>query len=119
MTTILLLSNSQQIRRQVKEALSPRKVTARKVTTKSMPTRADAVVSKAALNASTEFLAMRLKCSFHVFVFPEAVAALEELVKSGRLPLEGDTITLAGADIAKFDPMSRAAQQNTEQDIIL
>ena len=116
---ILLLSNSTAIRKQVKDALAPRRVTARKVTVKTMPGRADAVVTKAAISSRIAFLSMSMGTGY-VFVLPESVAALGEFVDT-RPPREGgtDSIVLVGGDVAGLDPLAADKQASTDQEVIL
>jgi hypothetical protein len=113
---VLLRSNNQQLRKAVKEALSPVKVTARRVSFANMPNRASAIVTTSAIGSRTSFLAMRMGTGL-MFVLPEAAMALEDHCK--RQPPEGNTIVLVGADVAQFDPIAAGKQTDDDQEVIL
>jgi hypothetical protein len=110
---IILLSNSAALRKAVKDALAPTKVTARKITPKQAArAKADAVVTTTALTSQVSWLAMRLMTPL-IFVLPEAAAALNDYVAS-----RPDAV-LAGNDLQKIDSLVRAETKAGEQEVLL
>lgn len=114
-----LVSNSPGLRRAVKDALAPDKVTARGCGPRNIPTKADAVVTTGALSPAVERLAARLG-TWQVFVLPEAVAALADFI--GRLPAaQGDALPLlVGADTASVERLAKAdLNVSAQQEVLL
>lgn len=111
---ITLLSNTQALRKTVKEALAPTKVRARKITAKQAGKglEADAVVTTTSINSQVAKTAMRLGTAL-IFVLPEATDALVEFV--ARNP----EATLAGNDIGRIDSLVRADMKAGEQEVLL
>lgn len=115
--SILLLSNDARLRKAVKSALAPRKVTARKVTTDTVPQRADAVVTISAISSAVGFLSMRLGTAY-IYVLPEAVDALVSFVDDRDAA--GESVVLAGGDVSKLDSLVKASVSGAgEQEVIL
>lgn len=110
---IVLLSNAVALRKTVKDALAPRKVTARRVTPKQAArATADAVVTTTALTSQVSWLAMRLDTPW-IFVLPEATEALNDFVA------ERPDAVLAGNDLQKIDALVRAESKAGAQETLL
>ncbi|MEU7814058.1 hypothetical protein [Pseudonocardia sp. NPDC049154] len=110
---ITLLSNTQALRKVVKDALAPTKVRARRVTARQAGRiEADAVVTTTSITSSVAKLAMRVGTGL-IFVLPEAVESLTLYVA------EHPDAVLAGNDIGKIDSLVRAEQRGGEQEVLL
>lgn len=110
---IVLLSNTQALRKAVRDALAPEKVTAKRVTPKqAAELRADAVVTTSDISSSVARLAMRVGTAF-IFVLPEAAKALNEFCA------DRPSVVLAGHDLGRIDSLVNAEARGGEQTVIL
>jgi hypothetical protein len=112
---VVLLSNSPGLRKAVRNALAPLKVTAQRVTPTEagrVGLKADAIATTTALTSQVAWLSMRLGCPL-VFVLPEAAQALTDFVA------KNPGAVLAGNDLARADSLFRAETAGGEQEVIL
>lgn len=94
---ITLLSNSQKLRKLVAEIASPLHVNNVDVRPRTFPTRADAIVSSAAISSSIALLEAELRAWAGVYVLPEAQHQLGQDIRDGKLSV------LAGNDLIRAD----------------